>query len=193
MASRSGRSSRSSLMHTKRSFMYAAVSSSSNDSRSITWHQWQGGGGAKGQDRPVLLACAREGLLAPRMPVHGVVLVLQQVGRGLLREPFGHRGRGYPDPALRCLSNARLIFPLAVFGSDSANSTMRGYLYGAVSDLTWSCSSRASSSLGSAPARSTTTARTTAPRSGSGAATAAASATAGCETSADSTSNGPIR
>src|SRR3954468_23624612 len=40
MASRSGRSSRSSLMHTKRSFMYAAVDSSSNDSRSITWHQW---------------------------------------------------------------------------------------------------------------------------------------------------------
>src|SRR4051794_38888486 len=40
MASRSGRSSRSSLMHTKRSFMYAAVASFSNDSRSITWHQW---------------------------------------------------------------------------------------------------------------------------------------------------------
>ena len=43
------------------------------------------------------------------------------------------------------------------------------------------------------PSRSTTTARTTEPRSASGAATAAASATAGCETSADSTSNGPIR
>src|SRR3954453_18910567 len=102
MASRSGRSSRSSLMHTKRSFMYAAVSSSSNDSRSITWHQWQagwargggagasppraragGGGGAdREQDRPALPAGPREGLLAPRMPVHGVVLVLQQVGRG---------------------------------------------------------------------------------------------------------------
>ena len=40
---------------------------------------------------------------------------------------------------------------------------------------------------------STTTARTTWPRTSSGAATAAASATAGCETSADSTSNGPIR
>src|SRR6187401_794767 len=41
MASRSGRSSRSSLTGTKCSFMYAAVASSSNDSRSITWHQWQ--------------------------------------------------------------------------------------------------------------------------------------------------------
>ncbi len=28
-------------MHTKCSFMYAAVASSSKDSRSITWHQWQ--------------------------------------------------------------------------------------------------------------------------------------------------------
>src|SRR3982751_5342577 len=37
----SGRSSRSSLMQTNSSFMSAAVSASSNDSRSITWHQWQ--------------------------------------------------------------------------------------------------------------------------------------------------------
>src|SRR4051794_20403268 len=117
------------------------------------------------QDRLVLLACARERLLAPRMPVHRVVLVLEEVGRGLLREPVGHRVRGYPEPALGSLSSARLIFPLAVFGSDSANSTMRGYLYGAVSALTWSCSSWTSSSPGSTPARSTTTARTTAPRS----------------------------
>ena len=28
-------------MQTKRSFISAAVSRSSNDSRSITWHQWQ--------------------------------------------------------------------------------------------------------------------------------------------------------
>src|SRR5829696_8671122 len=41
MESRSGRSSRSSLIETKRSFISAAVSGSSNDSRSITWHQWQ--------------------------------------------------------------------------------------------------------------------------------------------------------
>src|SRR3954471_9049064 len=41
MASRSGRSSRSSLIGTKRSFISRAVAPSSNDSRSITWHQWQ--------------------------------------------------------------------------------------------------------------------------------------------------------
>ena len=41
IASTSGRSSRSTLMHTNRSFISAAISGSSNDSRSITWHQWQ--------------------------------------------------------------------------------------------------------------------------------------------------------
>src|SRR5918996_2446527 len=40
MASTSGRSSRSTLTGTKCSFMNAAVSASSNDSCSITWHQW---------------------------------------------------------------------------------------------------------------------------------------------------------
>ena len=39
--SRSGRSSRSTLIGTKRSLSTAAVVSSSNDSRSMTWHQWQ--------------------------------------------------------------------------------------------------------------------------------------------------------
>ena len=39
-ASTSGRSSRSTLTFTKRSFMSAAVSSSSKDSCAITWHQW---------------------------------------------------------------------------------------------------------------------------------------------------------
>ena len=41
IASMSGRSSRSTLTHTNRSFMSAAMSTSSNDSCSITWHQWQ--------------------------------------------------------------------------------------------------------------------------------------------------------
>src|SRR5258705_11197921 len=41
MASRSGRSSRSTLMLTNPAFMTEAVCGSSNDSRSITWHQWQ--------------------------------------------------------------------------------------------------------------------------------------------------------
>ena len=36
----SGRSSRSTLIATKCSFISAAVSGSANDSRSITWHQW---------------------------------------------------------------------------------------------------------------------------------------------------------
>ena len=39
-ASRSGRSSRSTLMFTNPSFIAAATSSSSNDSWAITWHQW---------------------------------------------------------------------------------------------------------------------------------------------------------
>ena len=40
-ASRSGRSSRSTLMLTKPSFIRAAMVSFSKDSRSMTWHQWQ--------------------------------------------------------------------------------------------------------------------------------------------------------
>ena len=39
--SMSGRSSRSTLIEIKRSFIFRAVSSTSNDSRSMTWHQWQ--------------------------------------------------------------------------------------------------------------------------------------------------------
>ena len=37
--STSGRSSRSTLTGTKSRFIFAAMRSSSNDSRSITWHQ----------------------------------------------------------------------------------------------------------------------------------------------------------
>ena len=39
-ASTSGRSSRSTLMFTKSSFMSAAVAALSNDSCAMTWHQW---------------------------------------------------------------------------------------------------------------------------------------------------------
>ena len=39
--STSGRSSRSTLIATKCRFSNAATPASSNDSRSITWHQWQ--------------------------------------------------------------------------------------------------------------------------------------------------------
>jgi len=41
IASTSGRSSRSTLMQTNRSFMTAAIWGSSKDSWAITWHQWQ--------------------------------------------------------------------------------------------------------------------------------------------------------
>jgi hypothetical protein len=47
------------------------------------------------EDRFVLLARAREGLPAPREPIHRIVLVLQEVGRFLARQTvgmvFGHR------------------------------------------------------------------------------------------------------
>ena len=48
------------------------------------------------EDGPVLLARPGEGFLAPRIPVHRVVLVLEQVGRFLAREPvrMGRRGGG---------------------------------------------------------------------------------------------------
>ena len=45
------------------------------------------------QDRLVLGAGARERLLAPRVPVDGVVLVLEQVGAGLVGEAVGHVAR----------------------------------------------------------------------------------------------------
>ena len=40
-ASTSGRSSRSTLTLTKLAFMICAACSSANDSRAMTWHQWQ--------------------------------------------------------------------------------------------------------------------------------------------------------
>ena len=48
-------------------------------------------------------------------------------------------------------SSTRRILPLEVFGSSSTNEIARGYLYGAVTDLTCSCSSAASSPLGLVP------------------------------------------
>ena len=43
---------------------------------------------------------------APRVPVHRVVLVLQEVGAGLAGEPVGHRLSGYPAARLRPASGA---------------------------------------------------------------------------------------
>mgnify|MGYP004468141529 CR=1 FL=1 len=56
--------------------------------------------------------------------------------------------------------SARLIFPLNVFGISSTNSMIRGYLYGAVVRLTWSCSSFFSASDGTVPWTRTTVAFT---------------------------------
>jgi hypothetical protein len=42
------------------------------------------------QDRPVLVTRAREGLLAPGVPVHRVVLVLEEIRRRLSGKPIGH-------------------------------------------------------------------------------------------------------
>ena len=109
-------------------------------------------------------------------------------GRGITRE----RGSGYPVSGWR-RSSDRMIFPLALFGSSSTNATSRGYLYGAVTVFTCSCSSPIRSAVGSKPCLSTTNALTISPRSASGAPTTALSATAGCSSSALSTSNGPIR
>src|SRR5260221_12230230 len=79
---------------------------------------------------------------------------------------------------LRCSSRSRSsrrrIFPLIVFGRSVTNSISRGYLYGAVTFFTCSCSSAASASLALCPGASTTNAFTIAPRTGSGLATAAA-------------------
>ena len=62
----------------------------------------------------------------------------------------GARARLWPSQRQRSDRRAaRLTFPLAVFGSSGANSTMRGYLYGAVSRLTCSWSSFASAAEGS--------------------------------------------
>src|SRR5207248_1643071 len=47
---------------------------------------------------PVVLVRERQGLLAPRVPVDGVVLVLEEVRRALARKPVGHGLRGYSDP-----------------------------------------------------------------------------------------------
>ena len=50
-----------------------------------------GGVADREQDRPVLVSCPSERLAVPRLPIHRVVRVLQQVRRSLLGEPV-HRG-----------------------------------------------------------------------------------------------------
>ena len=79
--STSGRSSRSTLTLTNSSFITAATPGSSNDSCAMTWHQWHV---EYPTDRKIGLSSrARLGkrLLAPRVPIHRVARVLEQVGR----------------------------------------------------------------------------------------------------------------
>ena len=56
------------------------------------------------EDRPVLLARLGEGLLAPGIPIHRVVLVLEQVRRFLPRQPVrvGRRGGGGCSVTMVC-------------------------------------------------------------------------------------------
>ena len=95
-----------------------------------------------------------------------------------------------PAQAIR-LRTARAAGSVAacrcVLGSVATNSTARGYLYGAISALTKSCSSRAVTRRRRAVA-TTTYALTSCPRASSGTPTTAHSATAGCLSSASSTS-----
>ncbi len=60
---------------------------------------------------------------------------------------------GSPGPAdSRCSRKRNLCnFPVSVLGSFSTNSIRRGYLYGAISAFTKSCSSRASSGVAAHP------------------------------------------
>jgi hypothetical protein len=70
----------------KCSFMSAATRSSSNDSRSITWHQWHV---EYATDRKIGLSSARAFANAsspPGIPVHRVAGVLLQVGALLAGE-----------------------------------------------------------------------------------------------------------
>ena len=95
----SGRSSRSTLMLTNRSFISAAVSVSSNDSCAMTWHQWTGGVADRQQDR-FLSARASSRAAGPTDAMHRIVRVLQQVGRGLVTEQV--RGLGHNVALLGC-------------------------------------------------------------------------------------------
>src|SRR5690348_8424953 len=89
----------------------------------------------------------------------------------------------------RCaLSLKRCSLPVSVRGSESTNSTARGYLYGAITFFTWSCSVFFISSPPSLPGLRTTKALTIVPRSSSGQPITPHSATGPCCSSADSTS-----
>src|SRR5262249_1782333 len=53
------------------------------------------------QDRLVICFCPQQRFGSPRVPVHGVVRVLQQIRARLARQPVGHPVRGTLDGARR--------------------------------------------------------------------------------------------
>ena len=65
-------------------------------------------------------------------------------------------GSIYRAAAAICLSAKRRNLPVSVFGSCATNSIARGYLYGAIACLTWSCSACASTASPGAPLDRTT-------------------------------------
>src|SRR5262249_6910432 len=131
---------------------------------------------------------------------HGpVVVVPGRVGVGPLDETFdGHlrgasgrrrgHGAGLGSTGWSWRSLNRCNLPVDVLGSSVTNTTRRGYLYGAMRSLTWSCSSLTFASSPVTPSRSTTKAVTTWPRASSGSPTTPHSATSGWDSSASSTS-----
>ena len=78
------------------------------------------------EDGPVLLARPGEGLLAPRIPVHRVVLVLEQVGRFLPRQPVrvGRRSGGGFSVTTACILG--LADSLAAGGQTHGASQRQG-------------------------------------------------------------------
>ena len=66
--------------------MSSAVPSSSNDSRSMTWHQWQAEYPMERRMGRSSLSAAGERFVAPCIPVHRVCGVLEQIGAGFERE-----------------------------------------------------------------------------------------------------------
>ena len=86
-----------------------------------------------------------------------------------------------------------MIFPVAVIGSSSTNSTLRGYSCAARRVFTNDWMSATKASDGSAPLRSTIQALTISVRTGSGTPATAAIITAGCLMRHSSISPGPMR
>src|SRR5438552_4009744 len=119
---------------------------------------WNGSGTARATSAPIAGEIAQKAHTALKChaakradPISGPVAVserpLHVVRQHREDRPHGHQSeeRRGEDPRDRAVGGAshryrepsprscvRLIFPLAVFGSSSANSTIRGHLYGAV-------------------------------------------------------------